>query len=295
MSMIKNDMDDNEIRIITRHPDAPLRKKPSNRRFPWVALILGVCFVVAVILLLVFFLYPNNSPAPRPLDIRKEQTNHSASSGKSQVIDSTITERPYVEMFDTVAGNERLTIFIPKFAKPKLHIGTDILKDNDAVFVLQAADIRKDNGGIVGAYVSEGELLSRGQSKAGFCAIISDEVSVGVSDATPYFEKAIESNGYFFRQYPLVVGGQMVENKLKFSSLRRALAEWNGEIVVVMGHSPMTLNEFAETLIDLGVSNAIYLIGSTSYGFAKDKNGDRIIFGEEEINPPKNSNYIVWE
>ena len=87
----------------------------------------------------------------------------------------------------------------------------------------------------------------------------------------------------------------MVENKLKFSSLRRALAEWNGEIVVVMGHSPMTLNEFAETLIDLGVSNAIYLIGSTSYGFAKDKNGDRIIFGEEEINPPKNSNYIVWE
>lgn len=108
-------------------------------------------------------------------------------------------------------------------------------------------------------------------------------------------EQAIENGGYFFRQYPLVVGGQVVENKLKPSSLRKALAELNGEIVVIMNDRKQTLNEFSQTLVNLGVTNAIYLIGSSAPGFAIDKEGHRIDFGKEVENPPLNSNYIIWE
>lgn len=294
MSMIKHDMNDDEIRIITRHPDEPPKKEKPSRRFPWIYMILGLCLVVALVLVLVLFIYHGRQSAYDRLDIRKEQTSSQAPVTPGGSKDSLSTLSPYVEMIDTIVANQELAIFIPRSAKPRLHVGTDILKDDDAVFVLQAADVRKDNGGIVGAYVSKGELLSRGKSKAGFCAIIDDEVTVGVSDATPYLEKAIENDGYFFRQYPLVVGGQKVENKLKLSSLRRALAQWNGETVVVMTRNRMTLNEFAETLVEMGVTNAIYLVGSTSYGFAKDENGDRIAFGEPRENPLKNSNYLVW-
>lgn len=294
MSMIKHDMNDDEIRIISRHPDAPQKKSESQSRFPWTTLILAISIVMAVILLIIFFNYTKHTSAYDHLEIRKELKN-TPSPEKREAVDSIFSEHPYVEILDTLVGNEHLTIFIPRFAKPRLHVGTNILQDDEAVFVLQAADVRKDNGGIVGAYVLQGELLSRGQSKAGFCAIINDELTVGVSDATPYLEKAIENDGDFFRQYPLVVAGQMVENKLKLSSLRRALAEWNGETVVVMSRNRMTLNQFAETLVDLGVTNAIYLIGSASYGFAKDENGDRIIFGQKKKNPAEKSNYIVWE
>ena len=162
--------------------------------------------------------------------------------------------------------------------------------------MVQAADVRGDNGEILGAYVSEGNLLSRGNSKAGFCAIINGKLIIGVADYTPYLEQAIESGGYFFRQYPLVVGGQAVENKLNLSSLRRALAELNGEIVVIMGDKKQTLNEFSQTLVDLGVSNAIYVIGGNEApGYAKDEKGNRIEFGKKCDSPYPNSNYIIWE
>lgn len=204
-------------------------------------------------------------------------------------------ETGFVETYDTIINKVPLTIFVPKDLTPKLYIGPEALKDSTARFVVQAADVRGDNGEILGAYVLDGNLLSKGQSKSGFCAIINGKPVIGVANSTPYLEQAIETGGYFFRQYPLVVGGQVVENKLKTSSLRKALAELKGEIVVVMNDKKQTLNEFSQTLVDLGVSNAIYLIGSTAPGFAIDKQGKRIDFGKEEENPMDKTNYIIWQ
>ena len=75
------------------------------------------------------------------------------------------------------------------------------------MLVAQAADVRRDNRQIVGAYVINGEMLSRGKAKSGFCAIIGDEVMIGVAQTTPLLERATEENGFFFRQYPLVYEG----------------------------------------------------------------------------------------
>ena len=187
-----------------------------------------------------------------------------------------------------------LVILTPRDATPQLHIGIDVLQAPDVVMAVQAADIRSDNGGIVGAYVVEGNLVSKGQAKSGFCAIIDGNITIGVADATPFFEKAIESNGYFFRQYPLVVGNQLVENKPKGRSLRKALAEWNGTTVVVLSHSRLTFHDFAQTLVDLGVANAIYLVGSEAFGFAVDSEGNRTEFGKEAPSPEASTNYIIW-
>lgn len=200
----------------------------------------------------------------------------------------------YVEVIDTIIDGNPIDIYIPRNATPQLHVGVDILEDTTATFVVPAADIRRDNGGIVGAYVLKGNLLSKGKSKAGFCAIIRGEIIIGVSDASHYLEEAIENDGYFFRQFPLVVGGQIVENENRQNSLRKALAEWNGRTVVVMTKKRVSFNEFSQILVDLGVKNAIYLVGSTSYGFAKRADGQRQDFGVKSSSPSQNSNYIVW-
>ena len=272
-------------------------------KWKWWSIITAVIFIGG---LCVFFWWEVSSDKKEELKykneeirIKKEQSrinNYGYNSGNvtPTAIPSNI-EKGYVETKDTMINKVALTIYKPKNLTPKLHIGIDALSDTVASFVVQAADIRRDNGQIVGAYVSEGDLLSRGKSKAGFCAIINGKLIIGVADSTPYLEQAIETGGYFFRQYPLVVGGQAVDNKLKSSSLRKALAELNGEIVVIMNDKKQTLNEFSQTLVDLGVSNAIYLVGSTAPGFAIDGEGNRIDFGKNYETPSVNSNYIIWQ
>lgn len=302
MSKMPNDINDDEIRIISAENSKPPKKDSLNRMVMpptgcrlqvfWMLIIAAV-----IIATIIFFFVKNNEDTEEADELDfNEIVNEAPIDGSQTHIDSIVPPaKGYVETYDTIINKIPLTVFIPQNSVPQLHVGVDILQDTTAVLVVQAADIRRDNGQILGAFVTEGNLLSRGQSKAGFCAIINGKIVLGVADSTPYLEQAIETGGDFFRQYPLVVGGQVVENKLKPSSLRKALAELNGEIVVIMSHKKQHLNDFSQTLVDLGVTNAIYLIGSTAYGFAKEKDGNRLEFGMEYDTPSVNSNYIIWK
>lgn len=293
MSKLPYDINDDEIRIISSE-NKLLKNEPRDRGhnikrkfriWLWVALIL----LIGILGVSLWWTTSSNNEEilyplePCPLDSEVE----------NEIID--FNQKGFVDISDTIFNRDKLTILKPENSIPRLQIGTEALEDSAAILVVQAADIRRDNGEIVGAYVLEGNLLSKGQAKAGYCAIINGKLIIGVADSTPYLEQAIETDGYFFRQYPLVVGGQVVENKLKPSSLRKALAEMNGEIVVIMTHKKMTLNEFSQELVGLGVSNAIYLVGSSAFGFAIDEEGNRIEFGKNQEHLSRNTNYIVWK
>ena len=281
MSRKNIDIDDNEIRIITSTSGNGTSTPP---RWLYYAI---VCAAVAIIATVYALLWGSDDTADSE---ELAVTQEAAAPGDT----ATVVKKGYVEITDTVVGNVPLVILTPRDATPKLHIGIDVLQTPDVVMAMQAADIRGDNGGIVGAYVVDGNLVSKGQAKSGFCAIIDGNITIGVADATPFLEKAIESDGYFFRQYPLVVGNQLVENKPKGRSLRKALAEWNGTTVVVLSHSRLTFHDFAQTLVDLGVANAIYLVGSEAFGFAVDSEGNRTEFGKEAPSPEASTNYIIW-
>lgn len=275
------DIDDNEIRIITSKSGNG-NSTPSRRLYYAVA----CAAVVIAVFVLVLFMSSDDTAESEELPVTQEVT--------APVDTATVEKKGYVEITDTVVGDVPLVILTPRHATPQLHIGIDVLQAPDVVMAVQAADFRSDNGGIVGAYVVEGSLVSKGQTKSGFCAIIDGNITIGVADATPFLEKAIESNGYFFRQYPLVVGNQLVENKPKGRSLRKALAEWNGIPVVVLSRSRLTFHDFAQTLVDLGVANAIYLVGSEAFGFAVDSEGNKTEFGKEAPSPKVSTNYIIW-
>ncbi|MDE6714871.1 MAG: hypothetical protein K2J74_00120, partial [Muribaculaceae bacterium] len=65
--------------------------------------------------------------------------------------------------------------------------------------------------------------------------------------------------------------------------------------VVIMSQKRMTMDDLAQELVDLGVSNAIYMVGSSAYGFAIDAEGNKIEFGKEDSHARANTNYIVWK
>ena len=178
-----------------------------------------------------------------------------------------------------------------------LHIGTIDRNDPSILFAAQAADVRADNGGIVGAFVLKGEPKAWGLSKKGFCAIINDTVTVGVADNSPLFEEATEKEGYFFRQFPLVDNGKLVENEPRGKAVRRALCDRGGELFTVETLSDDSFYDFSQALVDLGVDNAIYLVGGSSYGWSTDAKGVRHEFGDPE--PPKkkwkNISYLVMK
>ena len=205
------------------------------------------------------------------------------------------SKRSYVELTDTNVNGIDLRIYTPHKVSYSLFVGDIDRSDSTILFATQAADVRADNGAINGSFVLKGEQLAKGGSKKGFCAIIDDNVTVGVDGSTTLFGEAIDKGGYFFRQFPLVDNGKLVENDIKGKSIRRALCDRKGKIFTVEALSEVTFHDFAQALVDFGVDNAIYLVGSTAaYGWAVDADGVRHEFGNPEASKKwKNTNYLV--
>lgn len=85
-----------------------------------------------------------------------------------------------------------------------------------------------------------------------------------------------------------------MENEPKGKSIRKALCDRNGEILVVMTQEPESFHDFAQALIDLGVNNAIYTVGGQSYGYFRDEEGLLTVLFEKLWRGQKYENHIQW-
>ena len=295
--MIKrtNDIADDEIRIImaceSSDPKATRTKKTKNRL---VRVYLPIVALVILLVVIGWILLPAENDADEDLvTIAEDEIIVNQPVIKPE--EPSVSVKEGIVVVDTVINKRGLLIIYPENLRPKLVIGRDMLNDSTIVLATQAADIRRDNGKIVGTFVMDGEVISKGDSKAGYCSIIGDEITIRVSDATPMLEQVLMQDGYFFRQYPLVVGGQIVENKPKGESIRKALAEIDGKICVVRSKENLTFQDFSQLLVDAGVRNAVYLVGSSSYGFYINESGKKKLIGGAQKIEVENESYIVWE
>ena len=203
--------------------------------------------------------------------------------------------KPFTEHTSRTINDILMDIYIPHGGKAELAIGMPAITDSTIILAAQAADIRADNGKIVGAFVLNGEPLSWGISKKGFSAVIDNKITVGVAENSPLFEEATEKGGYFFRQYPLVSEGRAIDNEPKGKSIRKALCDRKGEIMVIITANPESFHDFAQALADFGVDNAVYLVGSGfSYGFYRDGQGRATEFSKQEHRCQKFENYLIW-
>lgn len=288
--MKEKDIRDDEIRVIGEDD------KVKFNGWKWLLLLLAGIVIGFV----VWALLPQKHEDP------KEDPEQGVFEPGNDSVEPTIVKLPlakaeetgkgFIEMMDTTINDIPMRLYLPHQVTMSLHVGNIDRNDHSIVFAAQAADIRADNGGIVGAFVLEGEPKAWGLSKKGYCAIINDTVTVGVADNSPLFEEATEKGGYFFRQFPLVDNGSLVENELKGKAVRRALCDRAGEIFTVETLSIESFHDFAQALVDLGVDNAIYLVGANAYGWATDIDGQRHEFGDpnpKTSNKWRNINYLV--
>lgn len=304
MSERHKDIGDDEIRIISSNDARRQRGRKHRMIAVWASVVAAVLLIVVSV---VFFLSAGDEAEEAESQTVAEENISAVSDVKYESFPgpepdeadllkrlAELPPRPYAVNRDTVVNGEKLTLLCPVNAVPSLEIGAGAFFDSSVVLALQAADIRRDNGEIVGTFVVGGELRSKGEAKAGFCSIINGEITVGVADATPKLEEALMNNGYFFRQYPLVVGGQIVENKPKGRAVRKALAELDGKIYAVISHDRLTFHDFSQALVELGVRNAIYLVGANSLSIYRDAEGNVHMSRDRNSEVSPNINFIVW-
>lgn len=294
-------MEDNNIYFLGGEP-----KKPDNdgRKHRIVRRTVVVIVVLAAIYVL-FFMFgtPGSSNeqhiegdemmsfsvSPGPFDDERERSPLSLWVESSAIADSAA-----VSVLDTMVNDIPVLVFYPQNMVPYLSVGYDVTLDTVRnLMFMQAADVRADNKKILGAFVLKGEPLSWGLSKKGYCSIINGEVTVGVADDSPLFEEATDKGGYFFRQYALVDSFRMVENQLKNKSIRRAICDIDGSVVVVETQSRESMHDFAEALADMGICNAVNLVGSSSIGWVKGE-GKSYVRGHHNQHRFKNVSFIVW-
>lgn len=295
----EKDIRDDEIRIIG---DTDSAQPPAKLKWQW---IVGAVVVVALIVVLCIYLSIHHSELhdEEPAFFEPQGTTITVPPMEEEPrwlgskVDSLA--RGFCEIRDTTINDIPLRIYIPHNAAMSLHIGRMNQADTTVIFTAQAADIRADNGKIVGAFVLAGEPKAWGLSKKGFCASIDGKVTVGVADNSPLFEEATEKEGYFFRQYPLVADGKLVENNPKNKSVRRAICDRYGEVFMVESLTQESFHDFSQALVDLGVEQGVYLCGGDAYGWAVEQDGTRHEFGVPNFytgrrRMPKNTSYIVW-
>jgi len=206
------------------------------------------------------------------------------------------TSEALIEKKEIEVNGIQMNIFIPVNCVPSLHIGKVNASDRNILLAFQAADIRKDNGKIVGACVHQGTVVSEGLAKKGYVAMIDGQMSVGVAEHSPLFEAATQRGGDFFRQYPLVSDGAIVENNPKNISIRRGICQRGDQYFVAETKVPVSLHDFSQALVDMDVTNAVYLVGSQyACGFRRTETGEAESWGEEKFSKAKNISYIVWK
>lgn len=283
-----DNISDDEIRIIGDRKST----KPQRRR--WVIVPISV-LIIGLIVLIPFLINDNKSAQ------QVDYIQQPCSIMRNQCVDTKTNccAPGFCEIVDTAVNNKPLRIYIPHNAQVTLHKGELDKRDSTIIYVSMAAEVRADNGGILGSFVLRGEPLAWGLSRKGYCAIIYDSITVGVADNSPLFERATETEGYFFRQYPLVDNGVIATEKTNAYNYLRALCQKDGKTFMVHSLAKVSFPEFAQMLIDLGCDNAIYIVGYKAYGWAIDEEDVRYEFGTEGYFDDKvptcdNFNYIVW-
>lgn len=285
MKSNKYDIQDTEIRVLGDSSPAPKRK--------WGWIILVAALVIAVVASIIIFSCARPQEEEGIFEKSARQVIPHPLRGWMQSLDS-ITDICVITK-DTTINDIPMRLYVPLNMTPRLEVGYKCIDDTtNNMLLFQAADVRADNKKIVGAFVLRGKPLSWGLSKKGYCGIIGDQVTIGVADNSPLFEQATEVGGYFFRQYPLVSDGMLVENELKSQSTRRGLCELEGRVVVAETFTPESLHDFSQALVDLGTTNAIYLVGSSAIGWHRTMDGLGIASGQWEPRVYKNVSFIVW-
>lgn len=292
--ILLNEIGDDEIRVIGSGASGKGPSTPWWKRW-WIWLLAAICVIVVVVVLALTTGGSKDTPANPEETGEEDVETIDDSVNEFKLTNATDDGVAAVEVSTVTVEGHALKLFVPHNAVPELHVGHLDTNDLSIVFAVQAADVRKDNGGIVGAFVLKGEPLAWGLSKRGYCAIINGTMHIGVASNSPLFERATETGGYFFRQFALVNNGVMEDNSAQSkSAIRRALCQMADGVVIVESVEKLSLNDFSNLLVVMGAKNAIYLVGGEAFALVSDTSGRRYCLGYMWHRRMVNVNYLIF-
>ena len=283
---------DNEVRVVGG--DDGKDRKPRLRR---IIIAIAVCVALVAVIVAIVLLKGKTPETHGNGTTNVQGTGYVAPAAADSIwfCNTDNSRASEIAVSDTVIDSINLRILTPYNVSPELYVGQIDTADKSILFASQAADLAREKGKIVGAFVCAGEPLSWGLSKKGYCAIFGDSITVGVAENSPLFEQATEVGGHFFRQYPAVSDGLMVENNPKNSSFRRALCQLDGKICVIYTSDRVQMNDFSTALAKLGVKDGIFLVGGSANGWYRNSDNDNVVqLGLPIARKLKNINYLIF-
>ena len=169
-----NEIRDDEFRVIGQgHSPLPKRPQEQTRRSKQIAL---ASFAIVLLLgLAIWYFWPKGETPPENGGIFDPVPTNPITKPAPMPLGKTIDslQAAFVEKLDTTINDVVLSIYIPHNSQaPILTVGEPDKETRKAIMAFQAADIRADNREILGSFVLKGDIIARGKSKVGFCAII---------------------------------------------------------------------------------------------------------------------------
>lgn len=278
------DIGDNEIRVLGPVDSKPDKPRYKHRWWPWLfAIFVLIASSVAYWQMTRHSITTHSTYVEEPV----------VDTTQNVIFEAKNEHKAYTLVSHETVNDIALQIYTPVGGHVELFVGPLTYDDKSIILAAQAADYRADNGEISGAFVYRGELLSRGHPKYGFCVIIGDKLTMGKSRETALFERAVEQDGYFFRQFSLVHDGKFGEKMPKGKYTRRALCYYQEKIVIIETADRESLHDFAQALMDLGVHEAIALVGSTYLPLYEGEDGERVI-NKNDNRGDAQETFIVW-
>lgn len=167
---------------------------------------------------------------------------------------------------------------------------------DESVYLYSRCADHAADGSYLGSLVMNGTELQSDVSRLGYCAMLGNNMVVGVSRSEKVKEFAQEQGGCFFRQFILVSNG-VIPNRFYLHGKveRRGLGRINDTYYYIETIDKETLWDFADALREYGFTDAIYITGGSDYSFYRTADGSRHDIGSVEDYPhTKWKGVIPW-
>lgn len=210
-------------------------------------------------------------------------------------------DNPFVRVLYTEASTCAILHFKPVGLTIKLN---NVRPDyNKRTFLCVPAAFTSLKQAVDGCFMKEGRLINEtiNNDINGFMMFNEQECDI---DSIKYLTAnrlkiAKEGNYNIFQQFLLVKKSKLVKCE-KFQNrenMRRAIVKYSeGDIFIVESHRPMTILEFQEALVEIGVEDALYLdMGTFSEGWYKSNDHEKIKIGELFSSTNKQTNWLTFE
>lgn len=167
---------------------------------------------------------------------------------------------------------------------------------DESVYLYSRCADHMADGNYLGSLVMNGKELQSDVSRLGYCAMLGNNMVIGISRSESVKDFVQGEGGSFFRQFILVSNGVIPGRFFLHGKVeRRGLGRINDTYYYIETLGKETLWDFADALREYGFTDAIYITGGSDYSYYRTADGTRHDIGSTADYPhTKWKGVIPW-